>query len=64
MGVDGTSAFRLFKQLTERGFQAAIHEGSDGVVRVVAGPYFDDASLESAKQNIEAKGFRVVRKWE
>lgn len=63
IGVPGTSAIGLFKALTQSGFQAAIHAGSDRVPRVVAGPYFDDASFESGRQNLELKGFRVVRKW-
>ena len=64
MGSTGIKARALFDQLTAKGFQAAMHAGSDNLTRVVVGPYFETADLEKAKTSLEAAGFRVVRRWQ
>jgi beta-lactamase regulating signal transducer with metallopeptidase domain len=64
VGSTDTPAIDLFRQLQKRGFDARLHAGSDNLVRVVAGPYFDRALLEKAKKELEAAGFRPLRIWE
>ena len=57
-------AMDLFLALKGKGFNSAMHAGSDNLVRVVVGPYFDESSVAKAKTSLEMAGFRAVRKWE
>jgi cell division septation protein DedD len=64
LGAGDMRAMDLFLALKGKGFNGAMHAGSDNLVRVVVGPYFDEASVSSARTALEAAGFRVIRKWE
>jgi len=64
MGQTDMVAIDLFRQLQSKGFDARMHAGSDNLVRVLVGPYFEDSASDKAKPAIEAAGFRVIRKWE
>jgi beta-lactamase regulating signal transducer with metallopeptidase domain len=64
LGAGDMRAMDLFLALKGKGFNGAMHAGSDHLVRVVVGPYFDEASIASAKTALDAAGFRVIRKWE
>ena len=54
----------LVRLLREKGFGAALHHKvNEDVVRVMAGPYFDQQSTNQAKSALEAAGFRPLRMW-
>jgi cell division septation protein DedD len=54
----------LFRSLESKGFRGMLFQSKeDGPVRVMAGPYFDQQSLEKAKSEIETAGFRPLRVW-
>lgn len=61
---DEALAADVYRQLRARGFAAMMHDSPvDHQVRVIAGPYFDTKSLEAAKTNLQAAGFRPIRSW-
>lgn len=64
VGATDMPAMDLYRRLRERGFEAVLHAGSDRLTRVLAGPYFDEATANKIKPALEAAGFRVLRKWE
>ena len=64
LGEGDMRAMDLFLALKGKGFNSAMHAGSDNLVRVVVGPYFDESSVAKAKTSLEMAGFRAVRKWE
>jgi hypothetical protein len=64
VGEKDMPAMDLFLALKGKGFSSALHAGSDNVVRVVVGPYFDDPSVTKARTALEGAGFRPIRKWE
>lgn len=59
----GTPAMEVFRSLGARGFQVAMLAGDDKLVRVLVGPYFDNASIAKAKAQLEAAGFTPLRVW-
>ena len=64
LGATDAPAIALFRRLESKGFRGMlIRANEDGQVRVMAGPYFDQQSLEKAKGEIEAAGFRPLRVW-
>ena len=59
-----TPAKALMTQLNAQNFPARfVISAGDRLVRVMAGPYPDDASLAAARSRLEAAGFRVIRAW-
>jgi hypothetical protein len=64
VGRTDKRAIDLFRQLQARDFDSKLHAGSDGLVRVVVGPYFDDTAFAKAKGALEAAGFRPLRSWQ
>jgi beta-lactamase regulating signal transducer with metallopeptidase domain len=64
LGASDMRAMDLFLELKGKGFNSAMHAGSDNLVRVVVGPYFDESSIAKAKTSLEMAGFRPIRKWE
>ncbi len=63
-GPGEVKAIDLFRQLKSKGFDPAMHAGTDGAVRVVVGPFFDRASIERVKAALETAGFHPIRRWE
>ena len=64
MSTDGTLAVDLYRQLRDKGFPGLLHSSPvDNQVRVIAGPYFDQQSLNQAKTALETAGFRIMRLW-
>jgi beta-lactamase regulating signal transducer with metallopeptidase domain len=57
------SATALVGSLKQQGFHFRIADGSDGLVRVVVGPYNDALSLAQGKAALIASGITVVREW-
>lgn len=65
-GSGETPAKALIAELKAHGFPANwVFEGSgrDALVRVMVGPFADDASLAEARSKLEAAGYRVIRTW-
>jgi cell division septation protein DedD len=65
-GNGETPAKALIAELKAHGFPANwVFEGSgrDALVRVMVGPFADDASLAEARSKLEAAGYRVIRTW-
>ena len=64
--VAGTDmpAIDLFRQLQSKGFESRLHLGSDKLVRVVVGPFFEESLALKAKGSLETAGFKVLRKWQ
>jgi hypothetical protein len=63
-GATDTPARKLIVELKIAGFPAgSAMNGSDSLVRVIVGPYSDDASLADARSKLEAAGYRVIRSW-
>jgi cell division septation protein DedD len=64
MSPADTPAKTLIAQLKAQGFRAgsAVSVG-DMLVRVMVGPFADDASLSEARSKLEAAGYRVIRSW-
>lgn len=59
-----TPAKTLIVQLKAAGFPAgSALNARDNLVRVVVGPYPDDASLAEARSKLETAGYRVIRPW-
>ena len=54
-------AIALFRELRQKGFPAAMLAASDNVVRVMVGPFFDDASARKAKTELENAGYQPLR---
>ena len=64
MGAGDTHAKTLIAQLKAQGFRASpAVSGGDMLVRVVVGPYDDEASLAEVRSKLEAAGYRVIRSW-
>ena len=64
LGATDTPAIVLFRSLESKGFRGMLFRANeDGQVRVMAGPYFDQQSLEKAKGELETAGFRPLRVW-
>ena len=65
MGSVDMSGMQLFRQLQSRGFQSVLYAPkSDSYLRVLVGPYFDEAAANKAKGDLQSASFRVLRKWE
>jgi beta-lactamase regulating signal transducer with metallopeptidase domain/cell division septation protein DedD len=57
-------AVTLLRNLESKGFHAVLYPSrEDNLVRVMVGPYSDAQTLERAKGEIEAAGFRALRVW-
>jgi beta-lactamase regulating signal transducer with metallopeptidase domain/cell division septation protein DedD len=56
-----TPAIAMFRELRQKGFPAAMLAASDNVVRVMVGPFFDDASAQRAKTELEKEGYQPLR---
>ncbi len=64
MGAADTPAKTLIAELKAAGFPAgSALNARDGLVRVIVGPYPDDASLADARAKLETAGYRVIRSW-
>jgi beta-lactamase regulating signal transducer with metallopeptidase domain/cell division septation protein DedD len=64
MGASDTHAKTLIAQLKAQGFRASpAVSGGDMLVRVMVGPYDDEASLAEVRSKLEAAGYRVIRSW-
>lgn len=64
LGAGPMSAKQLIDELQAAGFPAgSVRNSQDEKVRVVVGPYQDDASLAGARTRLEAAGYRVIRSW-
>jgi cell division septation protein DedD len=64
LGAGDMRAMDLFLALKGKGFNSAIHAGTDNLVRVVVGQYFDEPAISKAKTELESAGFRPISKWE
>ena len=64
VGATEMPALELYRKLREGRFDAVMHAGSDGLTRVLGGPYFDDQTADKAKKEMEAAGYKVLRRWE
>ncbi len=63
-GAGDTSAKALMEQLQARNFPARfVISGFDQQVRVMVGPFSDEASLAGARSRLESAGFHVIRAW-
>ena len=58
-----TFANALAGSLKTAGFPVRIVAAPDGLVRVMVGPYQDQASLDQAKSALATQGITVVREW-
>jgi beta-lactamase regulating signal transducer with metallopeptidase domain len=64
VGASPMSAKQLIGDLKIAGFPAgSAMTGRDKEIRVIVGPYPDDASLAEARTKLESAGYRVLRSW-
>jgi cell division septation protein DedD len=56
------SAQNMLQSLRDKGLPASLSPGPNNLTRVLVGPYGDTASLGRAKTELEAAGFRPVRR--
>jgi beta-lactamase regulating signal transducer with metallopeptidase domain/cell division septation protein DedD len=63
-GSGDTPAKTLMTQLKSQGFPVRfVLHGRDSLIRVMVGPFADDAARAEARSKLEAAGYRVVRAW-
>jgi cell division septation protein DedD len=55
---DIASAGPMLNKLAKYGYRGTLDQGSDGLTRVLVGPY-DNSTFEKAKRNLRNRGFRV-----
>ena len=63
--VTGTgTAGEVMRLLQDKGFHfIRVVSGGDNLVRIMVGPYSDQASLDHAKDELETAGFHPLRVW-
>jgi cell division septation protein DedD len=63
-GSGDTPAKTLMTQLKSQGFPVRfVLHGRDSLIRVMVGPFADDAARAEARSKLEEAGYRVVRAW-
>ena len=55
---DIASAGPILAKLAKYGYRGTLDQGSDGLTRVLVGPY-DTNTFERAKRNLRSRGFKV-----
>jgi cell division septation protein DedD len=60
MAVRRPEAEVVLKALKEKGFPATLGPGPNELLRVLVGPYTDNAALGDAKARLESAGFHPI----
>jgi hypothetical protein len=63
VGGSPMAAKALIAELKAAGFSAGAAFGPDKQVRVMVGPFTDDAARDAVKAKLESLGYRVLRAW-
>ncbi len=61
IAVKAEVADAIRQTLKAKGFQVALTQGTNGLTRVLVGPYSDTASMGRAKAELEGAGFHPLR---